>query len=133
MKGDMHHLFTCESDCNSFRSNYAYWQFTEEVFREKCGRLDAKNNRFEPVHGKGAVARATLYFALRYPRKMGDAPKEMQSDRLDILLGWHAEFPPTDWETHRNAAIFAVQGNRNPLIDHPEWAAKIDFKQGIGA
>ena len=25
------------------------------------------------------------------------------------------------------AAIAEIQGNRNPLIDHPEWCQKIDF------
>ena len=36
------------------------------------------------------------------------------------------------YERHRNAAIFERQGNRNPLIDHPEWAARIDFGAPAG-
>jgi hypothetical protein len=27
--------------------------------------------------------------------------------------------------------IFEAQGNRNPLIDHPEWARQIDFRRGL--
>jgi endonuclease G, mitochondrial len=33
----------------------------------------------------------------------------------------------SDYERHRNAAIFERQGNRNPLIDHPEWAQHLAF------
>jgi endonuclease I len=48
-----------------------------------------------------------------------------------VLLDWHGQFPPGDYERHRNAAVFARQGNRNPLIDHPEWAANTDFTAGL--
>ena len=37
----------------------------EEAIRDECGKRDA--NRFEPSAAKGIVARATLYFLLRYP------------------------------------------------------------------
>ena len=132
MKADLHHLFTCESDCNSFRSNIPYFQFPpeEEVIRPKCGRRE--NDRFEPSFGKGAAARASLYFLLRYPGSVGNASGEMAVDRLETLLGWHSDDAVARWEQHRNAEIAKVQGNRNPLIDHPEWAAKIDFKLGFG-
>jgi endonuclease I len=36
-----------------------------------------------------------------------------------------------DYERHRNAAVFARQGNRNPLVDHPEWASDTDFTRGL--
>jgi endonuclease I len=29
-------------------------------------------------------------------------------------------------------AISRKQGNRNPLIDFPEWADKINFRKGLG-
>ena len=44
-----------------------------------------------------------------------------------MSLQWHEAEPVTEYERHRNAAIFERQGNRNPLIDHPEWASRIDF------
>jgi endonuclease I len=133
MKGDLHHLFTCESDCNSFRSNIPYFQFKpeDEVFRAACGqREDAK---FEPVTGKGAVARATLYFLLRYPQQIGDEERELNRERLEsVLLQWHSEHGPDLWERHRNAEIAKIQGNRNPLIDHPQWHERINFRLGFG-
>ena len=132
MRGDLHHLFACESKCNSFRGNTPYFDFEdfEEVVRESCGKRE--ENRFEPNAGKGAVARATLYFLIRYPGEINRTAREYEPDRLKTLLGWHESDAVTEHEKHRNAAIFEKQGNRNPLIDHPEWASKIDFSLGIG-
>ena len=48
-----------------------------------------------------------------------------------MLLKWHESAPVSDYERHRNAAIFEKQGNRNPLIDHPEWAPRIGFSAGL--
>ncbi|MEU5168064.1 endonuclease [Streptomyces mutomycini] len=38
----------------------------------------------------------------------------------------HSE-PVSEYELHRNAAIAEIQGNRNPLIDHPDRVGEIDF------
>jgi endonuclease I len=46
---------------------------------------------------------------------------EMPPQRQQMLLSWHEEHPPTEWERRRNAAIFTRQGNRN-LIDQPALA-----------
>ncbi|WP_166028339.1 endonuclease [Streptomyces chilikensis] len=128
MRGDLHHLFACEVACNSFRSNIPYMDFPQfdEVHREDCGLRE--DNGFEPEHHRGAVARATLYFLLRYPKQVGDT-KELTRDRLPSLLAWHEREPVTEYELHRNAAIAEIQGNRNPFIDHPEWAAAVDFSE----
>ncbi|MBZ4415804.1 endonuclease [Myxococcus sp. RHSTA-1-4] len=132
MRGDLHHLFTCESRCNSFRSNTPYFDFKggEEAWRDECGR--SENNGFEPVHGKGAVARATLYFLVRYPGIVNDSSAELEAERLQVLLSWHRADPVSDHERHRNQAIHEVQGNRNPFIDRPEWADHVDFRLGLG-
>jgi endonuclease I/V8-like Glu-specific endopeptidase len=127
MRGDLHHLFTCESGCNSFRGNFPYIDFpdADEALREACGHREA--NGFEPAAGKGPVARATLYFLLCYPRLVGDTAQELRAERLEMLLTWHRSDAVNDYERHRNFAIAELQGNRNPLIDHPEWADSIDF------
>lgn len=132
MKADLHHLFTCEPNCNSFRSNIPYFDFDPllEVERQECGRREG--DKFEPEFNHGVVARATLYFLLRYPKKIGDEARELQEARLGILIDWHKRDPVDRYELHRNAAIFAAQGNRNPLIDFPELVEKIDFTKGFG-
>lgn len=127
-KTDMHHLFTCEWGCNSFRSNHAYFDFSNEAFRDNCG--ESSDGKFEPKHGKGAAARATLYFLLRYPGDIADSKKEMPLDRLPTLIEWANSDKVDRWEHHRNAEIFKVQGNRNPLIDFPQLVDRIDFSRG---
>jgi endonuclease I len=125
MRGDLHHLFACESRCNSFRGNTPFTEFADfperrtegssDVVRGECGKSEGKG--FEPARGKGAAARAVFYFLLRYPGLVDEA--EMPPDRHAILSTWHREDPVTEWERHRNAAIFERQGNRNPYVDRP--------------
>ncbi len=129
MRGDLHHLFAAEPRCNSFRGNLPYHDFpdTDDRQRTNCGRADNRLG-FEPEAGKGAVARATLYFLLRYPGEISQYSK----DDLKTLIRWHKEYPVSLYEKHRNAAIFALQGNRNPFIDFPEWVDRIDFSRALG-
>ncbi len=130
MKGDLHHLFVCDPECNIARSNFPYADFTfyqpespDEPIRNYCGI--AANDRFEPEHGKGAAARAMMYFLIRYPKVI---KKEfwVQID-IPLLISWHTEFPVSLYEKHRNQMIFRIQGNRNPFIDLPDLAKKIIF------
>ncbi|RSD21504.1 endonuclease I family protein [Mesobacillus subterraneus] len=123
MRGDLHHLFACEPGCNSMRSNLPYHDFQsyEPEFaavgiRTGCGMVEA--GKFEPEYGKGIVARAVFYFALRYLDVI------RVDDKMDfaVLLGWHHDHPVTRYEKHRNAAIQELQGNRNPFIDFADRA-----------
>lgn len=122
MRGDLHHLFACEPECNRFRADHPLVQHSVESEMQDCGRVVAK--AFEPLGGKGAVARATLYFMLRYPGLIGS---HYEGRRLETLIAWHEASPPDLWERHRNVAIQGLQGNRNPLIDFPEWVRSIRF------
>lgn len=156
MRGDLHHLFACESRCNSFRGNTCYAEFADWgepdpepppdprpapepdppfpgrprqvpggispgsealAIRTDCGKREADG--FEPAEGKGAAARAVLYFLLRYPGKV--TAEEMPAERLGTVLAWHRAYGVDVWERHRNAAIHERQGNRNPFVDHPTW------------
>jgi endonuclease I len=130
MRGDLHHLFACESRCNGFRANTPFVEFADfgapptegaapRVVRDQCGK--SEGNGFEPAHGKGAVARAVLYFAVRYPGLMDEMPQA----RYPMLLTWHQQEPVSLWEKHRNTAISAHQGNRNAFIDRPDWAEEV--------
>jgi endonuclease I len=132
MRGDLHHLFACESRCNSFRNDIPYFDFPDfdESIRDDCGRQDNKQ-QFEPSAGKGKVARATLYFLLRYPGQLNSVDQQYDQGSMRTLLKWHGDFPVDQHELHRNATIFALQGNRNPLIDFPKLAKKIDFARGL--
>ena len=131
MRGDLHHLFACETHCNSTRGNQPYYEYPSTPGAgNDCGLSGTEG--FEPKGGKSAVARATLYFLLRYPTSIGDSARELHPDRLQTLIQWHLDNPPSAYEKHRNQAIFQRQGNRNPLIDFPEMVEGIDFQAGFG-
>ncbi|MDQ2702409.1 MAG: endonuclease [Pseudomonadota bacterium] len=95
---------------------------------------------------KGNVARAILYMDVRYEGgSNGDTgttePDLRLTDNasliagtggnasigymglLSVLLQWHQQDPVDQAERLRNEAIQTWQGNRNPFVDHPEWAA----------
>ncbi len=97
---------------------------------------------------KGDIARAVLYMAIRYEGGVhpvtgqNEPDLEMTDDRSKIiitsaspaymglltdLLQWHLADPPDAAERARNEVIFSFQGNRNPFIDHPEWATAALF------
>src|SRR5699024_7977163 len=106
------------------RSNYPYYDFADynpqiignQRVEDTCGK--AERNLFEPEYGKGTVARAMLYFLLRYPKEIEPSYKE-EID-IDLLLDWHQQFPPDIYEKHRNQSIYEIQGNHNPFIDFPD-------------
>jgi endonuclease G len=128
MKSDLHHLFTCDTRCNSFRGNTPFG--ITGLAGEPCGKQSG--NEFEPANGKGPAARATLYFLLRYPGEINDRTSEYTASDITTLLQWHNAEGVSLFEKHRNAAVHAAQGNRNPLIDHPDWAVHIAFHLGLG-
>ena len=96
---------------------------------------------------KGDLARAVLYMAVRYEggrdaRGQGEPDLEMTDDRskivitstspaymglLSTLLAWHQADPPDALERNRHEVVFQFQGNRNPFVDHPEWATSALF------
>jgi hypothetical protein len=41
---------------------------------------------------------------------------------VTLLINWHNEDPVSEKETDRNNTVYIIQQNRNPFIDHPEWA-----------
>ncbi len=97
---------------------------------------------------KGDMARAVLYMAMRYeggthPTTGQNEPDLELTDNaslivatssspaymglLSTLLSWHQADPPDAAELERNEVIYSFQGNRNPFIDHPEWATSALF------
>ena len=130
MKGDLHHLFTCEVLCNQYRDNNAYFDFEQGPSRERCGHRIDPENKFEPVTGKGSVCRATLYFLVRYPGAVQNGQYDAQ--RIETVKRWAREDPVSDQERHRNWTIHTIQKNRNPFVDHPDWIDLIDFSAALG-
>lgn len=132
-RGDLHHLFAAQIDCNSLRGNAEYDDKVGDGQEMKlCGVLDQSDNLFEPKAGKAETARAVLYFMLCYPGMIGDRRGEYSKEDIPMLLEWATQSPPSEYEKHRNQYIEKLQGNRNPLVDFPELINKIDFTKGLG-
>lgn len=130
MRTDLHPLMVAENKANSRRGNLPLAELAQGQ-KVEGGLTDEK--RFAPGQGRGEAARATLYFLLRYPGQIGDEPREYHPKDLATLLKWHRQYPPSEFEKHRNRVISHLQGNRNPLVDFPELADRIDFRKGFGS
>ena len=45
-----------------------------------------------------------------------------KTEAFQLLIKWHNEDPVDQIEINRNNAVYDIQGNRNPFIDHPSFA-----------
>ena len=90
------------------------------------------NNYYEPLDSiKGDVARICLYVYMGYGdsySQCGDLTNVFES--TDVLLDWMQRDPVDTWEMGRNEVAQAIQGNRNPFVDYPEYAWLI-FGQSV--
>lgn len=68
------------------------------------------------------------------PTRAADSRRRVEdgSQRPAQPLILASRIPVSLYEQHRNAAIAAIQGNRNPLIDLAPRAREIDFALGCG-
>lgn len=102
---------------------------------------------FEPLDNvKGDVARIVLYVYTHYNTYKNVSgstngggnggyfgtltftkiiSERSESAAISLLLQWNAADPVDTVEQTRNDAVYAIQGNRNPFIDHPEYAEAI--------
>ena len=121
-KSDIHHLFPADPDANSQRGSFpfGYVKGNDLKFNEGGSKFDGDVFEVRRQH-RGNVARAMFYFSTVYEMPI-DAEQEA------TLRKWHKEDPVDANEMARNDAIEALQQNRNPYIDHPEYVEKIaDF------
>ncbi|KGR76006.1 endonuclease [Ureibacillus sinduriensis] len=130
---DIHHLRPTDVQVNGARGNLDFDNGGSPV--TGCSGCFKDSDSFEPPDRiKGDVARILFYMATRY--EQGDRVDLELNDRvnngknpyhgkLSVLLQWHKQDPVDDFERNRNNVIQEWQGNRNPFIDHPEWAELI--------
>lgn len=137
-KSDLHHLISADGAANNFRTDCRYRELNgagqpgptnRPGYMPAAGQRDNATKRFEPALGKPIVARATLYFLIAHERKIDGT--RYDADSIDMLIRWANSAPPSSYERHRNETIFAIQGNRNPLIDFPNWVGRIAFGEGL--
>ncbi|MCA1320278.1 endonuclease [Bacillus tianshenii] len=132
---DLHHLRPTDASVNSSRSNLDFDNGGREHAEALGNYYDSDS--WEPRDEvKGDVARMLFYMVVRYEGDSGEIDLELNElvnngsaplhGKMSVLLEWHEEDPVDAGEIRRNRIIFEdYQGNRNPFIDHPEFADMI--------
>ncbi len=132
---DLHHLRPTDVSVNSARGNKDFDNGGSA--HSECTLCRTDSDSWEPRPAvKGDVARMLFYMAVRYEGDSGELDLELNHyvnngsspyhGKLSTLLQWHKEDPVDAFERRRNDIIYTkYQKNRNPFIDHPEWAEQI--------
>lgn len=138
---DAHHIRPSNVYINTMRGNKDFDNGGSPVYTYNGSTLGGyrTDDTFEPLDNvKGDVARMIFYMAVRYEGDNGEPDLQVVDDipsspsgepyhaKLATLLQWHQNDPVDTWEESRNDKIYNLwQHNRNPFIDHPEFAEKI--------
>ncbi len=140
-KSDIFHVYPTDARVNNLRSNYPYAMVKNPTFTSSNGsKLGTSitpgytGKAFEPADEyKGDIARTYFYMSTRYYTEDGGWKSsemvkkcEIEPWAMTMLLEWNDKDPVSQREIDRNNAIYYfVQYNRNPFIDHPEYAHMI--------
>lgn len=139
---DMFNLYPSNGTANETKSNYPLSEVdaTKATFNNGVSKLGPSTfsgytgTAFEPADEyKGDFARTYLYMATCYQTIStwttysycmfeNDTYPTLNTWAVNLLLKWNEADPVSTKETTRNNKIYAIQGNRNPYIDHPELA-----------
>lgn len=147
MVSDMHFIYPTDGYVNGIRSNNPYGEVASPTYTAQNGGKRGPSitpgftaTVFEPVDEyKGDLARAQLYMATRYNNLIaswvtngtandilaGNAYPAYDAWFLALMVKWHNQDPPSVKEINRNNAVYAVQGNRNPYVDSPQYVNRI--------
>jgi len=141
---DIHFVIPVDKVVNSIRLNFPYGETSNPTLVTANGSQMGRSSVtgfdgdiFEPIDEyKGDIARMHLYVATRYEEFaeqwatvnsrgrvvfVGQAFPFFEDWYINLLVRWHEMDPVSQKELDRNDAVFAIQGNRNPFIDHPEY------------
>jgi endonuclease I len=137
---DIFNVYPTDGYVNNRRSNYTYGEVTSATWTSKNGSKLGPNTFpgntstvFEPINAyKGDLARSHFYISTRYYTEdaswsttAGTNKCEILAWYANMLYKWHMNDTVSTKEINRNNAIYALQKNRNPYIDHPEFVAEI--------
>jgi endonuclease I len=147
MKSDVVQVLPTDGYVNNRRSNYPYSEVGSTSWTSQNGsKLGTSNvsgysgTAFEPIDEfKGDIARIYFYMATRYENLIAGWQSNANADDvldgtsdhvyddwyIDLLLQWNQQDPVSQKELGRNDDIYDYQNNRNPFVDHPEYAESI--------
>ena len=137
---DLFHVYPTDGYVNGRRSNYPYGEVNNPIYTSgngsklgTCVTSGYSGRVFEPIDEyKGDIARSYFYMSVRYYSEDSEWGTSAMTNKSEILpwamtmlLRWSDEDPVSDKEIARNNAVYGYQNNRNPFIDHPEYARMI--------
>ena len=140
MYSDLWIIYPTDSHVNGERGNYPYGKVGTATFTSLNGTKLGNSvspgysgTCFEPIDGyKGDLSRSQFYVATRYYSEDAGWPGGASTSGSQLLpwaasqyLQWSIDDPVSWKERVRNAAIYEYQHNRNPFVDHPEFAIEI--------
>ena len=153
MYSDINHLFPTDGYVNNKRGNQPYGEVSSPTWTSLNGSKLGPNTFggfvgvvFEPRNEyKGDFARGQLYMVTRYESQVagwvgngnandilsGNSYPALDQWYINMLYKWHVQDPVSQKEIDRNNAVYALQGNRNPFIDHPEYVYEVWSCTGI--
>ena len=136
MNTDLFHIYPTDGYVNGMRSNHPYGEVASTTWTSQNGSQRGSMNSynhngtvFEPIDEyKGDFSRTYFYMSTRYYTEDSgwDNNDMVNGSTLNdwavvMLMDWHLQDSVSQKEIDRNNAVYAIQENRNPFIDHPEW------------
>ncbi len=148
MYSDLFHLYPSDGYVNGQRSNLPYGEVGTATYTSTNGSKKGNNvygsysgTVFEPADEfKGDLARTYFYMVTCYENLVASwETNEVGADAmlngttfpafedwsLQMLMDWNDQDPVNQKEIDRNNAVYNIQGNRNPFIDHPEYVCLV--------
>ncbi len=140
MRTDLFHIVPTDTYVNSKRDKYPYgevsnptWTSLNKSYLGPCSYPEYSGTVFEPIDGyKGDFARNYFYMATRYLNDDNGWDNNAMVNGAVLkpwaeamLIEWHLNDPVSTKELDRNDAVYVIQHNRNPFIDHPEYVLLI--------
>ena len=149
MYTDLFHLYPTDIKVNNQRSNYPFGvcaNGTRLTYKNYYGKGKLGKSTYSGYSGtvfepddeyKGDFARTYFYMVTCYKAELpnwsgspqlnysANKYKAFSTWSINMLMEWTRLDPVSEKEIKRNDAVYGIQGNRNPFIDHPELAEHI--------
>jgi len=128
VEDDIHMTRPTISSENSSRGH----SFYIEGKKSSTDGWDPAMESFGDATYRGDAARIIFYcmVATNQLTLVDDASRSKNTNNYEMgiisdMLKWNKNYPVLEREQRRNSGAEYLQGNRNPFIDHPEYACKI--------
>jgi len=142
MYTDLFHIVPTDGKVNGERSNDPFGKVNSPSWTSQNGSKVGPNvypgytgTVFEPIDSfKGDFARNYFYMVTRYENLISGWVTDMLDNSTypaftvwakNMLIEWNNLDPVSTKEINRNNAVYGIQHNRNPYIDHPEYVSLV--------